>query len=98
MKNKGLIYLLLAGGVILLLSMKKAKGYTIDVPAPEKISEEQFNKPSLLKKVSKVVKKAAPVVKKFIATAKQKKALKKTASVLSKGVLLRGVGNFPTTC
>lgn len=82
MKNKGLIYLLLAGGVILLLSMKKTKGYKIEVPAPEKITEEQFYKPSLFEKASKVVKKAAPVVKKLV----QKKGLKKK------------VGYFPETC
>lgn len=82
MKNKGLIYLLLAGGVILLLSMKKTKGYKIEVPAPKKITEEQFYKPSLVQKVSKVVKKSAPVVKKLV----QKKGLKKK------------VGYFPETC
>ena len=35
MKNKALIYLLLAGGAIFLLSMKKKpKGYSIMVPEP----------------------------------------------------------------
>ena len=38
MKNKGLIYILLAGGAILLLSMKKKPSYRIEVPAPEKIT------------------------------------------------------------
>ena len=63
MKNKGLIYILLAGGAILLLSMKKKPSYRIEVPAPEKITAEQFKQPSLLQKVSKAVQKVAPVAK-----------------------------------
>lgn len=99
MKNKGLMYLLLAGGVILLLSMKKkASGYKIEVPAPEKITAEQFQKPTLLQKVSKVVKKTAPIAKKIVLTAKQKKAAKQTAAALTKRSVLRGIGQFPTTC
>jgi hypothetical protein len=70
MKNKALIYLLLAGGAIFLLSMKKKpKGYSIMVPEPKKITAEQFAQPSLLQKVSKVVKKVA-------AKAKQKRSMK----------------------
>lgn len=85
MKNKGLIYILLAGGAILLLSMKKkAKGYSIMVPEPQKITAEQFNKPSLLQKVSKAVKKVAPVVKKAVTAAKSKRSMK--------------VGQFPDMC
>jgi hypothetical protein len=82
MKNNALIYLLLAGGAIFLLSMKKKpKGYSIMVPEPEKITAEQFRQPSLLQKVSKAVKKVAPVVKKAVATAKQKKATKRSMKV-----------------
>ena len=88
MKNKGLIYILLAGGAILLLSMKKKAQYRIDVPAPEKITAEQFKQPSLLQKVSKAVQKVAPVVKKAVATAKQKKATKRSMKV----------GQFPDMC
>lgn len=89
MKNKGLIYILLAGGAILLLSMKKkAPSYKIEVPAPEKITDEQFNKPSLLQKISKAVQKVAPVVKKTISTAKQKKAIKRSTKI----------GQFPDMC
>lgn len=85
MKNKGLIYILLAGGAILLLSMKKkAKGYSIMVPEPQKITAEQFQKPSLLQKVSKAVKKVAPVVKKAVTAAKNKRSNK--------------VGQFPDMC
>ena len=88
MKNKGLIYILLAGGAILLLSMKKKPSYRIEVPAPEKITAEQFKQPSLLQKVSKAVQKVAPVVKKSVATAKQKKATKRSMKV----------GQFPDMC
>ena len=88
MKNKGLMYILLAGGAILLLSMKKKAQYRIDVPAPEKITAEQFEKPFLLQKVSKAVKKVAPVVKKAVATAKQKMAVKRSMKI----------GQFPDMC
>lgn len=88
MKNKGLMYILLAGGAILLLSMKKKASYRIEVPAPERITAEQFEKPSLLQKVSKAVKKVAPVVKKAVATAKQKKAAKRPMKI----------GQFPDMC
>jgi len=88
MKNKGLIYILLAGGAILLLSMKKKNSYKIEVPAPEKITAEQFRQPSLLQKVSKAVKKVAPVVKKAVTAAKQKKAAKRSMKV----------GQFPDMC
>jgi hypothetical protein len=88
MKNKGLMFILLASGAILLLSMKKKGSYKLEVPAPEKITSEQFNKPSLLQKVSKAVKKVAPVVKKAVATAKQKKASKRSMKV----------GQFPDMC
>jgi len=88
MKNKGLIYILLAGGAILLLSMKKKPSYKIEIPAPEKITAEQFRQPSLLQKVSKAVKKVAPVVKKAVTAAKQKKAAKRSMKV----------GQFPDMC
>ncbi len=88
MKNKGLIYILLAGGAILLLSMKKKPSYKIEIPAPEKITAEQFKQPSLLQKVSKAVQKVAPVVKKAVATAKQKKATKRSMKI----------GQFPDMC
>jgi len=84
MKNKGLIYILLAGGAILLLSMKKKGSHKIEVPAPQKITAEQFRQPSLLQKVSKAVKKVAPVVKKAVKSAKQKRSMK--------------IGQFPDMC
>ncbi len=85
MKNNALIYLLLAGGAIFLLSMKKKpKGYSIMIPEPEKITAEQFRQPSLLQKVTKAVKKVAPVVKKTVKAAKQKRSMK--------------IGQFPDMC
>ena len=77
---------------------KKTATYKLEVPAPEKITAEQFEKPSLLQKVSRAVKKVAPVVKKAVVTAKQKKAAKQTAAALSKRSILRGVGQFPDMC
>jgi len=85
MKNNALIYLLLAGGAIFLLSMKKkGKGYSIMVPEPEKITAEQFRQPSLLQKVTKAVQKVAPVVKKAVKAAKQNRSMK--------------IGQFPDMC
>ena len=85
MKNKALIYLLLAGGAIFLLSMKKKpKGYKIMVPEPDKITAQQFTQPSLLQKVTKAVQKVAPVVKKAVKAAKQKRSMK--------------IGQFPDMC
>lgn len=85
MKNNALIYLLLAGGAIFLLSMKKkGKEYSIMVPEPEKITAEQFRQTSLLQKVTKAVQKVAPVVKKAVKAAKQKRSMK--------------IGKFPDMC
>jgi hypothetical protein len=87
MKNKGLVLVLLAGGLILFMSMKKkSKGYKIIVPEPDKLTEEQFNKPSLFQRVSKIV---APVVKKAVAKSKEKRLARKSASVK---------GTFPDLC
>jgi hypothetical protein len=96
MKNKALIYVLLAGGAIVLLSMKKKKpGYKIIVPEPEKITAQQFAKPSLIQK-------AAPVAKTIFSLFKRKPKLtaqqQATAAALSKGSILRGVGQFPDMC
>jgi hypothetical protein len=96
MKNKALIYVLLAGGAIALLSMKKkSKGYKIIVPEPQKITAEQFAKPSLIQK-------ALPVAKGILSLFKKKPTLtaqqKAAAAALSKGSFLRGVGQFPDMC
>lgn len=77
MKNKALIYVLLAGGVILLLSAKKkAKGYTITVPEPEKITQAEYEQ-----KTKGLVQKIVPTVKKLVSTIKAKKAVKKAKKV-----------------
>lgn len=94
MKNKALIYVLLAGGAIVLLSMKKKKpGYKIIVPEPEKITAQQFAKPSIIQK-------ALPVAKKVFSLFKKKPTAQQqaTAAALSKGSILRGVGQFPDMC
>jgi hypothetical protein len=98
MKNQGLILLLLGAGAFFLISAKRKPAGRVFVPEPETITEQQFKKPSLLQKVSKVVQKVAPVVKEVRLTAKQKKAAKKTAAALSKRSILRGVGQFPDVC
>jgi hypothetical protein len=50
MKNKQLVYgAIIVGIAILLMSMKskpKKRGYTISVPPPEKLTEQQFNQQS----------------------------------------------------
>lgn len=83
MKNKTLIYLLLGAGALFLISAKaKKKSYRIEVPEPEKITKEQFERPSLIQK-------AIPVVKKAIQTIKKKRQAKVSAFV---------GGNFPDVC
>ena len=72
MKNKALLYYLLVGGAayyFILKSKAKKKGYTITVPEPTKISEQEFKKPAAVKTIFQ---KAAPVVKKLF---KKKKAV-----------------------
>lgn len=82
MKNKALIYLLLGGGIYLLLSAKKkSKGYTITVSEPEKITQAEYEQ-----KTKTLAQKILPTVKKVVSTIKAKKAAKKTA---------KKVGEFP---
>lgn len=82
MKNKALLYLILAGGAIYLLSAKKkAKGYTITVPEPEKITQAEYEQ-----KTKGLAQKILPAVKKIVSTIKAKKAAKKAA---------KKVGEFP---
>lgn len=79
MKKNTLLYLLLAAGVYYLIYRqiklgKQAKGgkrpYTLEVAEAEKITEQEFKTPSLLKKI-------APVAKKIVEKAKAKRAAKK---------------------
>jgi hypothetical protein len=71
MKNKALLTYLLIGGAayyFIYKSKAKKKGYTITVPEPTKISEQEFNKAP----VKTIFQKAAPIVKKLF---KKKKAV-----------------------
>jgi len=72
MKNKALLTYLLIGGAayyFIYKSKAKKKGYTITVPEPTKISEQEFNK---LAPVKTIFQKTAPIVKKLF---KKKKAV-----------------------
>lgn len=92
MKNKGLILILLAGGLVLFMSMrKKGRGYSIFVPEPDKLTQDEFEKPSLFEKASAFAKKAAPVVKKALSERKTRRMAKKQASVT-------GQHTFPDLC
>ena len=94
MKNNTLIYILIGAGAYYLISTKKKKpGYKIIVPPPEKITAEQFAKPSLIQK-------ALPAAKKVFSLFKKKPTAQQqaTAAALSKGSILRGVGQFPDMC
>ena len=72
MKNKALLTYLLIGGAayyFIYKSKTKKKGYTITVPEPTKINEQEFNKAAAVKTIFQ---KAAPIVKKLF---KKKKAV-----------------------
>jgi hypothetical protein len=80
MKNKTLLYILLAGGLYYVLykrfkDSRQAKvnvqrPYTLDVSEAEVITEEQFKKPSILEKIT-------PIAKKVLTKAKEKRAARK---------------------
>lgn len=98
MKNQGLVYLLLAGGVILFLSMRKKPTGRVFVPEPESITADQFKKPSLLQRVSKVVREVAPELKQAASKAKLKKAISRSRKANEKAFGIRGIGQFPNVC
>jgi hypothetical protein len=94
MKNKTLLYILIGAGAYYLYAAKKKKpSYKIIVPEPEKITAQQFAKPSIIQK-------ALPVAKKVFSLFKKKPTPQQqaTAAALSKGSILRGVGQFPDMC
>jgi len=94
MKNKTLLYILIGAGAYYLYAAKKKKpSYKIIVPEPEKITAQQFAKPSIIQK-------ALPVAKKVFSLFKKKPTAQQqaTAAALSKGSILRGVGQFPDMC
>lgn len=72
MKNKALLTYLLIGGAAYYLinaSKNKKKSYTITVPEPTKISEQEFRQKAPVKTIFH---KAAPILKKLF---KKKKAV-----------------------
>lgn len=97
MKNKGLVIALVGAGALLLLaaSKKKKRAYTIDVPPPTKISEQEFRQGASL------VQKAIPVAKKVFSLFKKKPKLtaqqQQATKVLSSGRRLFG-NEFPDFC
>lgn len=94
MKNKGLILALVGVGAFLLLSAKKKpkrRAYTITVPPPEKITEQEFRTGIVQKAVPKILDlfKRKPKL-----TAQQQQAIK----TLATGRKLFGNGDFPDVC
>jgi hypothetical protein len=72
MKNKALLTYLLIGGAayyFIYKSAAKKKSYTLTVPEPTKISEQEFRQKAPVKTIFQ---KAAPIVKKLF---KKKKAV-----------------------
>lgn len=63
MKNKVLLYLILGGAAYYFIYAKSKKKYSLVVPAPTKISEQEFNKKMPVKTIFQ---KAAPIVKKLL--------------------------------
>jgi hypothetical protein len=98
MKNQGLILALGVGALILLSAKSKAKkpAYTITVPPPEIITQQQYQAATSKRGlVQKVVPKILQIFKKKPTLTAQQKA---AATALSKGFSLRGVGQFPDMC
>lgn len=95
MKNKGLLIALVGAGAILLLtaSRKKKRSYKIDVPAPTKITEQEFR--------TGIVQKALPVAQKVFSLFKKKPKLtaqqQQAVKVLSSGRKIFG-NEFPDFC
>jgi hypothetical protein len=64
MKNKALLtYLLIGGAAYYFIYASKKKNYTITVPEPTKISEQEFKQKAPAKTIFQ---KAAPIVKKLL--------------------------------
>lgn len=77
MKKQTWLLLAFGAGALILLSMKakpKKRAYTIDVPPPEKITEQEFNQPA---QAPGLLQKIAPVVKSVIKKAKERRAARK---------------------
>ena len=91
MKNKTLIYVLLGAGALYLIAAKRKPKGRVIVPEPEKITEEQFRKPSLIQKAAPVVKKITEALKKKKADQQKQKAVKAFLQKFGK----KKVGQFP---
>jgi len=91
MKNKTLVYLLLGAGALYLIAAKRKPKGRVIVPEPEKITEEQFRKPSLIQKAAPIVKKLAEAVKKKKADQTKQKAVKAFLQKFGQ----KKVGQFP---
>lgn len=92
MKNKGLIWLLLGAGALFLIAAKKKPKGRVIVSEPEKITREQFEKPSLIQKAAPIVKKITQVVKKRKGDRTKQKAIEAFVKKFGKR---SQVGNFP---
>jgi hypothetical protein len=98
MKNKGLLIALFGIGAFYLLYAKKKnrRAYSINVPPPQKISEQQF------RQGQGIVKKAVPVVKEIFSLFKKKPKLtmqqQAAVKTLASGRRLFGVPSFPDFC
>lgn len=91
MKNSTIVFLLLGAGAIYLISRKKKPKGKVIVPDYQKITAEQFEKPSLIQK-------AAPVLKNLAKSLKKKKDnsyKKKAAAAFFQKFGQKQVGNFP---
>jgi hypothetical protein len=99
MKNKNLLLLALVGAgayYLLYAQSKRKKSYTIDVPPPTRITEEQF------RQGQGIVKKAVPVVKNILSLFKKKPKLttqqQQAVKTLASGRRLFGNRQFPDFC
>ena len=91
MKNKTLIYVLLGAGALYLIAAKRKPKGRVIVPEPEKITAEQFRKPSLIQKAAPVVKKITEALKKKKADQQKQKAVKAFLQKFGQ----KKVGQFP---
>ena len=93
MKNKALIYILLGAGALYLIAAKKKPKGRVIVPEPEKITKEQFEKPSLIQKAAPIVKKVTEALKKKKAEQTKQKAVKAFLQKFGQ----KKIGQFPNT-
>lgn len=92
MKNNTLIYLLLGAGALYLIAAKRKPRGRVIVPEPERITREQFERPSFVQKAVPVVRKIVESARRRKLTARQQQAIQ----TLSRGRRLFGeFGQFP---